>query len=209
MDPAPIFGHCPKLSRFLKVSFKPGDVFKWDINRLNFSHVKGIVSDTGKVDSNEFCQVKEFSKKEFHLFGDFNVDPINNFEGQVLCKRLNGKIKLLPSTKEEMIKLQEYMISFQVKINETDTWLDFIWAWVGGVSKIGEGTDIPHWHPDDGIYDFVDPKTGKNLITEENKEFVVMDDHTYQQYVDVCSACELREALKIYKILDLVQTGPN
>ena len=88
------------------------------------------------------------------------------------------------------------MISFQVKINETDTWLDFIWAWVGGVSKIGEGTDIPHWHPDDGIYDFVDPKTGKNLITEENKEFVVMDDHTYQQYVDVCSACELREALK-------------
>ena len=33
---------------------QPGDVFEWDITRLNLTHDETIVSDAGKVNSNDF-----------------------------------------------------------------------------------------------------------------------------------------------------------
>ena len=162
---------------------KPGDVFEWDITRLNLTHDETIVSDAGNVDSSEFCPVRGSSKKDIHIFGDRSIDPINNIEGQILCKRLNGLIKLLPTTKEELVPLADYITSFDAKTNSSS------WAWVGGVSKGGEGSDVPHWSPDEGIYDFVNPETGQTLINEENKEHIGMDGHSYQQLVENCLVC--------------------
>ena len=88
---------------------QPGDVFEWDITRLNLTHDETIVSDAGKVNSNDFCKVKESSKKEIHLFGDRSLDPINNFEGNVLCRRLNGKMKLLPDKQERNGRFGDYV----------------------------------------------------------------------------------------------------
>ena len=165
---------------------KPGDVFEWDITRLNLTHDESIVSVFGKVDSSEFCLFKESSKKEVHLFGDRTVDPINQFKAQELCKRLNGKIMMLPITKEEMLQFGELIRSFQVKTNSTK-----VFAWVGGIKRNvkSEGSASPHWYPKEGIYDFIDPETGKSLINEENKMFLTPDYHTYQQQVDICSVC--------------------
>ena len=34
------------------------------------------------------------------------------------------------------------------------------------------GLVVCHWYPDRGIFDFIDPETGEDLITDEGDSFV-------------------------------------
>ena len=62
-----------------------------------------------------------------------------------------------------------------------------LWAFVGGRTRLGEHLDALRWFPEStGIYDFEDPETGKLLITDENREIINRDDHTYQKMKDLC-----------------------
>ena len=156
---------------------EPGDVFEWDITRLNLTHDENIISDSAKVDSRMFCKAKESSEKEMHIFGDPSIDTMSNVDGTVLCRRLNGKINLLPTTKEDMERMADYIRSYDVD------------GWVGGVSKREEGSEAPHCFPDGGLFDLIDPETGKNLITDENKKFIAMAIHSYEILEDICLHC--------------------
>ena len=167
-----------KLRKWTLCQFdEPGDVFEWDITRLNLTHDENIISGSAKVDSRMFCRTKESSEKDMHIFGDPSIDTMSNVDGTVLCRRLNGKIKLLPTTKEEMERMADYIRSYDVD------------GWVGGVSKRGEGSEAPHWFPDRGIFDFIDPETGEDLITDDNKKFIAMAIHSYQILEDICLHC--------------------
>ena len=155
---------------------EPGDVFEWDITKLNLTHDDSIISDFEKVDSKVFCREKRSCNKETHIFGDIDVDPISNVEGVILCKRLNGRIKMLPTTKKEINRLADYIESYGG-------------GWVGGVSKVGKDSESPHWFPDKGLYSFVDPETGEELINKENMEFIAKAIHSYQILEDICLHC--------------------
>lgn len=150
---------------------EPGDVFEWNITRLNMTHDPNIISNSAKVDSKELCRATGSSKKEIHIFGDPTTEPISNLDGITLCNRLNGKMKLLPTTKKEVERLADYIRSYGG-------------GWVGG-----EGSGSPHWFPDKGIFAFVDPETGESLITEENDKFITKAKHSYQVLEDICLHC--------------------
>ena len=160
----------------------PGDVFQWDINRLNLTQDENIISEFVKEDSNAFCKDKTSSKKQIHIFGDNRFDPMSNVEGDIVCKRLNGKIKLLPATKEGLNQLADYFKSFGKKSNLTE-----VGGWMGGVSKLD--SQDAHPYPDKGVYDFVDRETGQSLINEENRKFMKREIISYQILEDICMNC--------------------
>ena len=47
---------------------QPGDVYAWDINKLNLTHHEDIISAVEKVDTSLFCKSGQKNKKEIHLF---------------------------------------------------------------------------------------------------------------------------------------------
>ena len=112
---------------------QPGDVFQWDMKKLNLTHDERIISEFGKVDSKAFCQNKGSSKREVHRFGDSRFNPMSNIEANIVCKRLNGKIRNFPTTKEGINQVVDSLTSFAEKSNQT--WAD---GWMGGVAKPGE-----------------------------------------------------------------------
>ena len=77
------------------------------------------------------------------------IQVLSNVDGNILCRRLNGKIKLLPTTKEEIEHMADYIRSYDVD------------GWVGGVSKRGKGSKTPHWFPESEIFDFIDLRQEK------------------------------------------------
>ena len=162
---------------------KPGDVFQWDIKRLNLtSQHKTVISSFGTVDSKAFCPEKGSSNKEIHLFGDKRFDPMSNVEANIVCKRLNGKIKLIPSTKEGISQLKDYLGSFAKKSNETAVQR----GWLGGVSKLVVESGVSHPYPDEGIYNVVDRETGESLINAENKKYIETETQSYQILEEIC-----------------------
>ena len=162
---------------------KEGDVYDWDVNKFNMTHDDRIISSIGKVDTKLFCKSKGSDEKEIHLFGDNRVDPISNIEANLLCQRLNGKVVMLPTTIERIEMLLSYLRYYQKKTNHSKP----IEAWVGGVSKLDEQYGTSHWYPPNGRYLLIDPKSGKILTNEENRELMRPDIHTYQKLVNLCA----------------------
>ena len=118
---------------------QPGDVYEWDITRFNLTHDPTIVSAIEKVDTNLFCKSQSTGQKEFHVFGDYRIDTMSNFEGIVLCERLNAKILMLSASEKEMRDLDSYLLlSYAKKTNITspETWYYPMAALVGGMANI-------------------------------------------------------------------------
>ena len=166
---------------------QPGDVYEWDLNKFNLTHDEKIISDIKKVDSKFFCKSKESNEKEVHVFGNGwgTGNPFSYFQGTTLCKRLNGKITMIPKDIAGTEKLDKVLRDYFAKCNVTEqVWLT---AWVGGISILGDKYGAEHWYPEkDGLYDFEDPDTGEVLTNEVNKKyFTEREGHTYQKLVHI------------------------
>ena len=162
---------------------QPGDVYQWDIDRFNLTHDESIISAVEEVDTNHFCKSESSGQTKVHLFGDSRIDPISDFEGRVLCQRLNGEIWMFPESLEELEKVDSYLRSYAEKTNYSGNAIN---AWVGGVSSLTESIGKSHWYPNLGIYDILHPETGSLLLNEVNKHFIIKDGHTYQKLAHIC-----------------------
>ena len=158
---------------------QPGDVFEWDINKVNLTHDERIVSSIEKVDSKLFCKPEQ---KEVHIFGDSRIDTFSNFEGIVLCERLNSKAVLFPTNGTRIEELVNYLTFFAEKTNLTSG----VEAWVSGVSKLDDKYGSSHWYPPGGVYELIDPENGNLLLNDENRKLILPDGHTYQKLVHIC-----------------------
>ena len=172
----------------------PGDVYQWDINKFNMSSVDPrMIIKTGKVDRKNFCKSLDKKTKIIHMFGQGS--DISQIDGCKLCKRLNGKAFLLPPNEEGMLKLLNILQDYRNKTNSPQ-----LASFVGGRTQLGEHLNALRWFPEStGIYDFEDPETGKLLITDENREIINRDDHTYQKLKDLCIC--IADAIKNFHIM--------
>ena len=70
---------------------KPGDVFKWDVEKINMSSGdERMVISVKNISTDSFCGNKNGGKSEYHIFGQGS--NISAIESKVLCKRMNGKL---------------------------------------------------------------------------------------------------------------------
>ena len=173
-----------------------GDVFSWDTKRLS-EHDEGIISSIQRRDTKFFCKSETSDQTEVHLFGNPRIDPFSNFEGKVLCKRLNGKATMFPKNRTRAEQLINYLHYFQEKSNLTGG----TWAWVDGISSLGEHYGASHWYPQQGRYEMKDPDTGDILTNEDNKEFIRPESHTYQKLVYICAAFSTLKGYLPYRLI--------
>ena len=170
------------LSSWTTCSFdQPGDVYAWDINKLNLTHDENIISAVEKVDKNLFCESGQKNKKEIHMFGDHDITSINYYEAKDLCKRLNGKMTMLPSDLAGNKHIVDILKDIGVKTNKT-----YVTAWVDGITMHGEKYAASHWVPETWQFEMYNPSTGEPLINDINRQFLDKEGHSYQKLVDLC-----------------------
>ena len=107
-----------------------------------------------------------------------------------MCKRLNGKITLIPTDIDGTKKIDSLLrIHFVDLCNVTEQKWGQQDAWIGGMVNLGDKYGASHWWPaPDGIYGFEDPDTGRVLTNEVNKKFFQREVATYQKLVNLCAS---------------------
>ena len=114
-----------------------GDVFKWDISKLNMDIDESIVSTFEKVDTKSFCKSVEMNEKEIHMFGDDGGktgEKLSYEEYSRMCIRLNGKASLIPRDEAGFKKLDKILHQFEEKTNIT--LMKWATLWIGGTAKL-------------------------------------------------------------------------
>ena len=142
---------------------QPGDVYEWDINKFNLTHDERMISSIEKVDSKFFCKSKSSNSKELHLFGEGwgTGNPFSYYDGTSVCKRLNGKIALIPSDIPGIENFDAILRVHFEKCNVTKHQPERTSVWIGGLSVLGEKFGAEHWWPEpDGLFDLEDPDSG-------------------------------------------------
>ena len=127
---------------------EPGDVYKWDLTKFNLTHDERIISTVEKVDSKFFCKAKDLGEKEVHVFGEAygTGNPFNYLQATSLCKRLNGKIAMIPTDVEGTERIDTVLrVHFAEKCNITEDKWGLTSAWIGGVSSLGDKYGAEHW----------------------------------------------------------------
>ena len=131
-----------------------------------------------------FVNQKKVGQTEIYCFGQgYNGENIiSNIEGNLLCRRLNGKMTMLPQDEQGFQKLQEWAKFWHKKSN-----VSWVGVWIGGRSILGDKYGASHWYPEpSGIYDMEDPETGEIITNDINKAYINPEDHTYQKLVHIC-----------------------
>jgi len=109
---------------------KPGDVFQWDVKKINMTSTdEKMIISVNKIDTENFCQAKKGGKSKLHIFGQGK--DINQIEGNILCKRLNGKYANFPKNEAGLKAMYNLGQEFLLKSNASG-----FMAWVGGNSRI-------------------------------------------------------------------------
>ena len=163
---------------------EPGDVFAWDIEKLNMTNDERMITDLDQIERKALCKSKEEGQTDIYCFGQgYNGENIiSNIEGNLLCRRLNGKISMLPKDEKGFEKYKKWAKFWLKKSNVFGTNV-----WIGGQSVLGDKYGASHWYPEpSGIYDMEDPETGEILTNEINKAYINPEDHTYQKLVQIC-----------------------